>query len=74
MKKATPAEWQYYFENIILSRIIYSLSTKAKGFIHSFIQLDQRCNYVAKLLFSLWCELYVPWHKPVVYDNFDERM
>ena len=58
-------------ENIILIHIIYSLSTKAKEFIHSFIQLSQRCNYVGKLFEGY---LYVLWHKPVVHDNFVERM
>ena len=52
MKKATPVEWQYH--------VIYSLSTKAKGFVHSFIhsffQLGQRCTYVGKLFEGFkWC-------------------
>ena len=45
------------------------------SFIHSFIQLGQRCSYVGKLFEGFkWCYLYIPWYKPVVYDNFDEQM
>ena len=38
MKKATPVEWQHYFENKLLIHVIYSLSTKAKGLTNSLIQ------------------------------------
>ena len=65
MKKKTKkhVEWQHYFENIILIHVIYLLSTKAKGFIHSTrLEVYGANNF------------YVPWHKPVVYDNFDEQM
>ena len=61
--------------NTILIHVIYSLPTKAKGFIQSVIQLGQRCSYVGKLFEVYGANyLYVPWYKPVVYDNFDEQM
>ena len=56
LRKNSPC-WMaaFFFENIILIHVIFSLSTKAKGFIHSFLQLGQRCSYVGKLLEDLWC-------------------
>ena len=63
MKKATPVKWQHYFENIILIHVIYSLSTKAKGFIHSTRSEINYLNvYGANYLYL------------VVYDNFDVQM